>query len=84
MSWSRSAQPCLLGGPDRAGRQPAAAGWGPAAVGREGPAAGPVLLATTQWPGADVELEVLAGAGSWRGIAEDGHGRLRSRRVQVW
>jgi hypothetical protein len=42
-----------------------------------------VLVATSQWPGADVELEVVAGPGSWRGLVGDGHGRLRSRRVQV-
>jgi hypothetical protein len=44
---------------------------------------GAVLIATTQWPGADVELEVAAGPGSWRGLVGDGHGRLSSRRVQV-
>jgi hypothetical protein len=44
---------------------------------------GAVLVATSQWPGADVELEVIARAVSWRGIAENGHGRLCSRRVQV-
>jgi hypothetical protein len=44
---------------------------------------GAVLVATTHWHGADLDLEVAAGPGSWRGIAGDGHGRLYSRRVQI-
>jgi hypothetical protein len=39
------------------------------------------VVATTHWHGADLELEVAVGPGSWRGIAGDGHGRLHSRRV---
>jgi hypothetical protein len=42
---------------------------------------GAVLLPTGSWPGADLELTVTAGR--WRGIGPDGHGRLRSRQVQV-
>lgn len=44
---------------------------------------GAVLIATTHRAGTDVELEVAAGPGSWRGLVGDGHGRLSSRRVQV-
>ncbi|WP_445185109.1 hypothetical protein ACTXG6_43385 [Pseudonocardia sp. Cha107L01] len=44
---------------------------------------GAVLVATDDWPGADVELGLTPGGEGWDGLSQDGHGRLRSRRVQV-
>ncbi len=40
----------------------------------------PYLTGSASWPGADVRLR--AGTGQWQGI-ENGHGRLRTRRLQV-
>jgi len=42
-----------------------------------------VLMPTDDWPGADLELGLATGDGDWRGIGQDGHGRLRSRRAKV-
>lgn len=35
------------------------------------------------WPGADLEVDLVARPGQWKGLYGDGHGRLRARRVQV-
>jgi hypothetical protein len=42
---------------------------------------GAVLLPTGPWPAADLELAVVSGR--WQGLGHDGHGRLRSRQVQL-
>lgn len=41
----------------------------------------PVITETGGWPGAEVELH--ASGGTWSGLAGDGAGRLRSRRVHL-
>ncbi len=41
----------------------------------------PVIAAAGAWPGAEVELH--ASGGTWAGLAGDGAGRLRSRRVHL-
>lgn len=35
------------------------------------------------WPGADLEVDLVARPGQWRGLCDGGHGRLRARRVQL-
>lgn len=45
---------------------------------------GTVLLPTGGWVGADLELRLDPGAGGgWRGVSNDGHGRLRAREIQL-
>jgi hypothetical protein len=50
-------------------------------------ARGAVLLAMDAWPGADLHIQARPdtadGIGGWTGTGNDGHGRLRQRRVRI-